>query len=137
MYACYTLFMLYVILSIIIIYAALIIQHNKKNVKSKHPSKKIKKPYLDMKLLWILGIFGFFFLIELFSEWNTGGSKGVSCKLSYANSSYCNYSCTKGDRALWVPASHPNPSAYMSPSNSGCPGWPPNLTEKQFDAAAK
>ena len=55
----------------------------------------------------------------------SGNSKtGVSCKLSYANSSNCNYRCTKGDESEWVPRTHPNPSAFVNINNSGCPGFP-------------
>lgn len=95
------------------------------NVKKKSPSKLV---------WWISGAVAFVVLLMVMGS---GGSGGVVCKLGYANSSYCNYDCTKGDRYLWVPSRHPNPSAYKSYSNNGCPGWPPYFTVKEFDAAAK
>jgi hypothetical protein len=97
---------------------------------------KDSKKFLIIYFL-AFGIFLIYLQINPPETTNGGNSKSLYCKLSYANSGYCHYSCTKGDRYLLVTPRHPNPSAFISPSNSGCPGWPPNLTEKQFDAAAK
>ena len=95
------------------------------NVKKKNPSKLV---------WWISGSVAFVILLMILGS---GGSGGVVCKLGYANSSFCNYDCTKGDKYLWVPSRHPDPSAYKSYSNNGCPGWPPYFTVKRFDATAK
>jgi len=103
--------------------------------KSTHTESLKKDKSTNKKVWWfVAAIILVPLLIGIFSG---GGGGGVVCKLSYANSSYCNYNCTKGDRFLWVPSRHPNPSAYKSYSNNGCPGWPPYFTVKEFDAAAK
>lgn len=105
-----------------------------KKEKIEQNIKETKKSSQSKLVWWISGAVAFVVLLMVMGS---GGSGGVVCKLGYANSSYCNYDCTKGDRYLWVPSSHPNPSAYKSYSNNGCPGWPPYFTVKEFDAAAK
>lgn len=105
-----------------------------KKEKIEQNIKETKKSSQSKLVWWISGVVGFVVLLMVLGS---GESGGVVCKLGYANSSYCNYDCTKGDRYLWVPSRHPNPSAYKSYSNNGCPGWPPYFTVKEFDAAAK
>lgn len=84
--------------------------NNKKNIRLKNSAehnRSAAKDKSNIKKVWwsIAAVFvGLIVLISLFGD---NSNSTVTCRLSYHNSSYCNYQCTRGDETKWTFMSNP------------------------------